>query len=56
MSKKVIKAVRCMDCANAEIWRSSKLNPWIATCNVSPIKERNVASTVFRCEKFKPKS
>ena len=54
MSKKQLLIPHtCFECANAYLMRSEPVNPIVSECTIT--KEREVASTLLKCEHFKPR-
>ena len=51
--KKTIEPHTCFECANAYLMRSIPANPIVSECTIT--KEREVASTLLKCEHFKPR-
>ena len=54
MAKKNVEPHACFECANAYLMRSIPVNPIVSECTIT--KEREVASTLFKCEYFKPQN
>lgn len=51
--KQTIEPRTCFECANAYLMRSIPVNPIVSECTIT--KEREVASTLLKCEYFKPR-
>lgn len=55
MKKKPIAQVyTCFQCQFAYLMRSAPRNPIVSECTIT--KEREVASTLLKCEYFKPRA
>lgn len=55
MSKKQLLIPHtCFECQNAYLMRSEPHNPIVSECTIT--KEREVASTLLKCERFKPRA
>lgn len=52
--KKTIELHACLDCQFAHLMRSENRNPIVSECTIT--KEREVASTLLKCEYFKPRA
>ncbi len=50
--KKTTELHTCFECANAYLMQSIPVNPIVSECTIT--REREVASTLIRCEQFKP--
>lgn len=53
MAKKNIEPHSCFECRFAYLMRSVPVNPIVSECTIT--KEREVASTLLKCEHFKPR-
>lgn len=53
MAKKNIEPHTCFECRFAYLMRSIPVNPIVSECTIT--KEREVASTLLKCEYFKPR-
>jgi len=52
--KKTIELHACLGCQFAHLMRSENRNPIVSECTIT--KEREVASTLLKCEYFKPRA
>lgn len=53
MAKKNIEPHSCFECRFAYLMRSVPVNPIVSECTVTKVRE--VASTLLKCEHFKPR-
>lgn len=53
MAKKNIEPHTCFECRFAYLMRSIPVNPIVSECTVTKVRE--VASTLLKCEHFKPR-
>lgn len=53
MAKKNVEPHTCFECRFAYLMRSVAVNPIVSECTIT--KEREVASTLLKCERFKPR-
>ena len=51
--KKTIELHTCFECRFAYLMQSTPVNPIVSECAIT--KEREVASTLLKCEHFKPR-
>lgn len=51
--KQTIEPHTCFECRFAYLMRSVPVNPIVSECTIT--KEREVASTLLKCEHFKPR-
>ena len=51
--KKTIELHACLNCQFAHLMRSENRNPIVSECRLTG--EREVASTLLKCEYFKPR-
>lgn len=48
-----LEAHRCFDCKFGYLMRSIPVNPIVSECSITKVRE--VASTLLKCEHFKPR-
>lgn len=53
MAKKNIEPHTCFDCKFGYLMRSIPVNPIVSECSITKVRE--VASTLLKCEYFKPR-
>ena len=51
--KQTIEAHTCRECRFSYLMREDETDPLISECTIT--KEREVASTLIKCERFKPR-
>ena len=51
--KQTIEPHTCYECRFAYLMREDEINPTVSECTIT--KEREVASTLLKCERFKPR-